>query len=191
MTTVLQDDGRLVFKARHNTFSTLSPPIPRLVVPKSGRILYLDVDFHKFRLTRGSSYIELPKWVASKKAVINPPVNEDEECFKWAVIAPLHHEEIGKNPNRISQMKPYVDIYNWEGIEFPASIKSIHKLGANNPGANNPDIAVNVLYVTEKKINILRRSVQNGRTKVVTLLYITDHKKTHYTAVKSLSRLLG
>ena len=28
-----------------------------------------------------------------KKAVINPK-NEDEECFKWAVIAALHYEEI-------------------------------------------------------------------------------------------------
>ncbi|XP_057302717.1 uncharacterized protein LOC130636885 [Hydractinia symbiolongicarpus] len=108
--------------------------------PQSGftinRILHLDVDFHKLRLTRASSCIELPKWIASKEAVINP-VNEDEECFKWAVIASLHHEE---------------------GVEFPTSTKTISKLEENNS-----DIAVNVLYVIEKKINILRRSEYNIR----------------------------
>ena len=55
------------------------------------RIMHLDIDFHNLELTRGSSYIELPKGVVSKKAVINLK-NEDEECFKWAVLAALHHE---------------------------------------------------------------------------------------------------
>ena len=36
----------------------------------------------------------------SKKAVINPQ-DKDEECFKWASIAALHHEEIKKDHQRI------------------------------------------------------------------------------------------
>ena len=35
---------------------------------------------HGLALTRGSSYIELPKWIKSKKAVINPQIR-DEECI--------------------------------------------------------------------------------------------------------------
>ena len=35
---------------------------------------------------RGSSYLPLPKFIANKKAVINPQ-NGDGECFKWAIIA--------------------------------------------------------------------------------------------------------
>ena len=61
-------------------------------------ILFLDVNFHQLNLTRGSSYIPLPSWIASKKAVINPKNENEEECFKWAVIAALHHKEIGKDP---------------------------------------------------------------------------------------------
>ena len=49
-------------------------------------VLYVDVDFHQLNLTRGSSYLPLPDWLAHKKAIINPK-NEDQECFKWAVIA--------------------------------------------------------------------------------------------------------
>ena len=44
-------------------------------------VLYLDINFHRLNLTRGSSYLPLPDWIAQKKAVINPQ-NDDEECFK-------------------------------------------------------------------------------------------------------------
>ena len=44
--------------------------------PESGfildKIMHLYTNFHKLALTRGSSYIELPEWIESKKVVINP-----------------------------------------------------------------------------------------------------------------------
>ena len=64
-------------------------------------VLFLDINFHQLDLTRGSSYIPLPDLIVSKKAVINPKNENNEECFKWAVTVALHHEEIGKNPQRI------------------------------------------------------------------------------------------
>ena len=57
------------------------------------KITHLYINFDKLMLTRGGSYIELSKWLKSKKAVINLQ-NKDEECFKWAVIEALHHEEL-------------------------------------------------------------------------------------------------
>ena len=59
--------------------------------------MHFDIDFHQLQLTRGGSHIDLPDWIASQKAVINP-INRDKECFKWSVIAALHHEEIERNP---------------------------------------------------------------------------------------------
>ena len=56
------------------------------------RVLFLDINFHKLSLTQGSSYLPLPDWISSKKAAINPKNEEDEECFKCAVLAALHHE---------------------------------------------------------------------------------------------------
>ena len=77
--------------------------------PESGfaldKIMHLYINVHRLALTRGGSYIELPKWLKSKKAVINPQ-NKDEKCFKWAVIAALHHEEIKKHHQRISKLRP-------------------------------------------------------------------------------------
>ena len=103
------------------------------LMPESGfsldKIMHLHINFHGLVLTRGSSYNQLPKWLKSKKAVINP---QGEECLKWAVIAALHHEEIKHHLERISLLKPYEKQYNWEGLEFPLSIKKIEKFEKNN-----------------------------------------------------------
>ena len=48
-------------------------------------VIHIHIDFHRLNLTRGSSYIPLPGWLAKKGAIINPK-NSDVECFKWAVI---------------------------------------------------------------------------------------------------------
>ena len=131
------------------------PIIPIKIFPKFpetgfklDKIMHLYINFHRLALTRGGSYIELPGWINSKKAVINPQ-NKDEECFKWAVIAALYHEEIKKDHQHISRLRPYENQYNSEGLEFPVSIKKIDKFEKNNPG-----IAVNVLFSNKKNQNI-------------------------------------
>ena len=124
--------------------------------------LYLDVNFHQLNLTRGSSYLPLPDWLARKKAIVNPH-NDDEECFKWSVIAA---EKVGmKDPQRVSNLWKFTDNYDWSGLEFPVSIKDIGKFETRN------NISVNVL------------AVQN-------LLMVSEDGINHYTAIKSLSRLL-
>ena len=160
--------------------------------PESGftldKIMHLYINFHRVALTRGGSYIELPKWLKSKKAVIKAQ-NKDEECFKWAVIGAFHHEEIKKDHQRISRLRPYEKQYNWEGLEFPVSIKKIDKFEKNNP-----DIAVNVFFSKKKSQNIYaaRRSKRNVKCKKeVNLLMIVDGEKRRYTAIKNISRLLS
>ena len=66
-------------------------------------VLFLDINFHRLNLTRGSSYLPLPNWLARKKAIINPQ-NDDEECSKWAVIAALRLTDIKSHPERISNL---------------------------------------------------------------------------------------
>ena len=117
--------------------------------------------------------------------------NKDEECFKWAVIGALYHEEIKEDHQRISKLWPYEKQYNWKGFEFPVSIKKIDKFEKINPG-----IAVNVLFSNKKsqKKNIytVRRSEHNVKSKKqVNLLMIVDGEKRHYTAIKNISRLLS
>ena len=110
--------------------------------------LYLDVNFHQLNLTRGSSYLPLPDWLARKKAVVNPH-NDDEECFKWSVITA---ENAGmKDPQRVSNLRKFMDNYGWTGLEFPVLIKDIGKFETNN------NVSVNVLAVEGKDIYIHRK----------------------------------
>ena len=81
-------------------------------------VLFTNVDFHQLNLTRSSSYLPLPNWLAGKKAIINPK-NEDQECFKWAVIAAMRWKEIGKNPERITKLNRLENNFDWTGIRFP------------------------------------------------------------------------
>ena len=111
---------------------------------KLDKIMHLYINFHRQALTWGSSYNELQEWIESKKAVINSQ-NKDEECFKWAVIAALHHKEIKNRSGRISLLEPYENQCNWERLEFTISIKKIDKFEKNNP-----DMAVNVSFNNKK-----------------------------------------
>ena len=44
-------------------------------------VMHMNIDFHRLNLTRGSSYLPFPEWLAKKGAIINPK-NSDMECFK-------------------------------------------------------------------------------------------------------------
>ena len=153
--------------------------------------LYLDVNFHQLNLTRGS-YLPLPDWLARKKVILNPH-NDDKECFKWSVITA---EKVGmKDPQRVSNLRKFTDNYDWSGLEFPVSIKDIGKF------ENRNNISVNVLAVEGGDIYIHRkgrrmmgpagtgsRSDPMGRE--INLLMVSEDGINHYTAIKSLSRLL-
>ena len=142
-------------------------------------VLFLDISFHHLNLMRGSSYLLLPDWLVRKKAIINP-YNNDEECFKWAVIATENVEM--KDPQRVSNLRKFTDNYDWSGLKFPVSIKNIKDFEMNN------DISINVLSVENKDIYICRKGIRRDRE--INLLLISEDDKLHYTVVKSLSRLL-
>ena len=42
------------------------------------------------------------------------PINSDHQCFQYAATDALNHEEIGKNSQGISNIKPVVNKYNWK-----------------------------------------------------------------------------
>ena len=131
-------------------FAHIKSQVENPKLPKSGgytfdHIMHLDIDFHRLVLTGGGSYIKLPDWIANKKAIINPK-NNDKECFKWAVIAALHHNEIAKDPQRVNNLQRFIEKYNWEGLKFPLLIQEIGQFEKNNT-----NIAVNVLFTKKAK----------------------------------------
>ena len=101
---------------------------------------FLYYNFNRISLNRGGSYIESPKWLKNKKSTINPK-NNDYKCFQYALTLALNLDKINNNPQRISKIKPFIDQYNWNEIDFPSTSKDWKKLELNN------EIALNILYV--------------------------------------------
>ena len=58
------------------------------------KIQNLELHFAEFKTLKGSSYVELPEWIKSKKAVVNILNKSDNECFKWCIRRAIH--PIGK-----------------------------------------------------------------------------------------------
>ena len=147
---------------------------------------FLYYDFNKTSINRGGSYIDSPKWLKNQKSNINPK-NNDDKCFLYAVTLALNIDKIKKDPQRVSKIKPFIEKYNWEDIDFPSTSKDWKKLESNNK------VALNILYVpyNTKKINIAYKS-KNSLTqeKQIILLMISDGQKWHYLVVKNLSGLL-
>ena len=77
---------------------------------------------HKLNLNRGGSNIDSLSWLKSKRATINQKI-KDNKCFRDATIASLNHEKIINHPERIFNLIPSIDQYNWKGIEFPSHSK--------------------------------------------------------------------
>ena len=90
----------------------------------------LYVDIHKIDLKRGKSYIKSPEWILNKRATIHPKT-KDNKCFHYSITVALIHQEIENHPERISNIKPFIDKYNWKGIDFPAGIKDWKKFEEN------------------------------------------------------------
>ena len=145
-------------------------------------VIHMDVDFHRLNLMRGSSYLPLPEWLARKKAIINPH-NEDLECFKWAVIAATRWEEIDSHPERITKLKRFETDFDWTGVGFPVSFRTIKRFESQNK------ISINVLTVEDRQIYNCRKGRYYDR--IVNLMLITENNRKHYVAIKSLSRLLS
>ena len=143
-------------------------------------------DLNKISLSRGGSNIDSPKWLKNKKATINPK-NNDGKCFQYAITVALNHEQIKDHSERISKIKSFIDQCNWKEIYFPSHSKDWRK-----SESNNKSIALNILYVPDniEEIRHAYKSKYNLNCKnQVILLMITDGKKWHYLAVKSLSAL--
>ena len=101
---------------------------------------------HKVTFRCGGSYIDSPDWIKKKKATINPK-NTDNKCFQYVVTVALNYEEIKWNSERVSNIKLFINKYNWKGINYPSKIddwKIIEK--------NILTIALNILFIKEKEI---------------------------------------
>ena len=82
----------------------------------------------------------------NKNATINPINKKGNKFFQNTVTLALNHEEIKKDPQKITKIKPFLIKYNWHGINFLSEKDDWKKFEKNNATYD-----LNVLYVKKKK----------------------------------------
>ncbi|XP_036146615.1 uncharacterized protein LOC118646876 [Monomorium pharaonis] len=152
------------------------------------RILNLTVNINKHNPLHAGCYIQLPREIMMKKAVINVK-SMDNACFAWSVVAALHPAK--EHTYRESSYPHYATVLNLQNIKFPMTLNQIKKFEQLN------NLSINV-YCTEKtkeQLAILPlRLADKKKEKHVNLLYLQDPRDDnvgHFTWIKNLSRLVS
>ena len=135
---------------------------------RGGDLIFDSVDLlyyylHKTRLKCVRSYIDSLKLSKNKKATINLK-NNDYKCFQYALIAALSLKQIKSHPERISNLQPFINQYNWEEINFPAQKQDWKKFELNNK-----TIALNILIVSynTEEIRLAYKSKHNFNVEIM------------------------
>ena len=95
------------------------------------------------------------------------PKSSDEESFMYSILKSLHQYDISCNPERSSNLRPYINKYNFTDIT------------AKGFEINNPDISLTII---DEDKNILYRpsNIGNNKAQVVKL------KDNRYAAIKPI-----
>ena len=138
---------------------------------------------------KANSYIDLPKELKDKKAIINMKNKNNDKCFLWCVLRALNPKK--EHPERIDEdLKSKENTLNMEGIAYPVDFKDIKRFEKQNP-----DISISILgYSKEERVYPLRISKKEKERKYnIVLLLIKDEEgdNSHYCLVKNLSALLS
>ena len=146
-------------------------------------VVKVEVKTVAYRPLQGSSYIELPTFIQSKRAVVNIH-NHDNQCLKWSLLAYRH--PVNKHAERLSQYIRYKDELNMTGVTFPTPLDQIALVERNN------NLSINVFgYDEEDKVYPIRVARQTQQDNHVNLLYVTNENTSHYCWIRHFSRLMG
>lgn len=130
-------------------------------------ILSLTVNINKHQVFNGAKHIQLPDFIANKKAVINVK-NTDNQCFKWAVLAALHPNV--KKPNRVTNYVRFQNELNFRNITFPVTLNQLSKFEQQNE-----TISVNV-YAIEEEYDASTRK----KEKIIVPIRIADEIQSNH-----------
>ena len=75
----------------------------------------------------------------------------------------MNYQNINHNPERTSKLRPFINDYNWDDINFPAGHKDYSAFERNNR-----DITLNIIYVPHN-------------TKQIEQAYISKHNNERDT----------
>ena len=148
------------------------------------RVMCLYVNIAKYQPLTGSSYMELPDTLKSKKAIINVK-NDDQKCLMWSLHSARH--PVKKNAQRVNKYFGFAKELNFTGIEFPTPLNQIPNVEHQN------NLSINVFGYSESAgIHPLYLTKDHTRDPINLLLItkVEDGKiLSHYCWIKDFNRL--
>ena len=106
--------------------------------------------------------------------------NKDNESFRWCHIRHLNKQQ--KDPQRIKKCDKSYQL-NYEGIEYPVTIKQCNKIEKQN------SIRINVFGYEDKQPYPLYISKERFEDEMNLLLIIKDYKK-HYVLITDFNKFM-
>ncbi len=148
------------------------------------KFTHLSVQFSYTKKVRGSSYLPLPEEIKKSKSCINIK-NDDNQCFRWALLSWKHYDEI--NNNHKSESKTYKKYKNEfllpSGCSYPVEINEIHKW------EKAYKIKVNVYRIDKGEPQSIYNTIERNEN-VVNLLLIESQNNNHYVWIRNLATLV-
>ena len=105
------------------------------------------------------------EWFRSKKESITNGNN----CFQNALDAALDYQRIKKDPQEISELKPYINQYNWKDIKFPSDKEDWKKFEQNNK-----EIVLNILFIPHSKKEIRPAYISKTQLQAQKTIYFVN-----------------
>jgi hypothetical protein len=146
------------------------------------------MNINQFNPLRGSSYIDLPHDIKTKKAIINVQ-NYDHECLKWAILSALY--PVKDSSQRVSSYIKHQNKLKFSDIPFPVKVTDINKVEKlNEKGINVFGLHYNENSKTHE-VNGPIYFTKCRKPTHINLLYISRGSQGHYCYVTNLSRLVS
>ncbi|XP_071578695.1 uncharacterized protein [Temnothorax nylanderi] len=149
------------------------------------RILNLTVNVNKYNPLHAGCFVEIPREIKLKRAVINVR-SMDNACFAWSVVAALHPAQ--RHADLESSYPHYTSVLNLTDIKFPMTLDQIKRF------ENHNDISINVFSIEKKNKELAILPIRVTGRKMdrhVNLLYVQDDNVGHFAWIKNLSRLVS
>lgn len=147
-------------------------------------ILQADINICQYKPLCGRSYIDLPRALKYKRAIINIK-NTDNKCFMWSILAQLHPVDSKCHANSVHHYWHYKNELSFGDIEFPVKVTDVKKFEHLNP-----TISVNV-FGYEGHLYPLHITQKRDAPNHVNLLLLSNSETTHYALIKDLDKLLN
>lgn len=153
------------------------------------QILRIQINVNTYNPLRASSYIKLPISIKRKKGIINVR-NNDQECFKWAMLSALHskcnieYRELRISYDRICECGKE---FNFEYLTFPVSLAEISTFETLN------NVSINVFGLKGNHIIGPLHHTLAKQSAHFNLLLIEDktNGNNHYCYIENIGKLVS